>query len=382
MPRVTTLEPTKDRSKNLWYICIPAEFSSSGKWKREYFSNREKARSRSAELKRIRRDKDHYAAKASPSLIRDAVECNELAQIYGYSGFREAFIRWAETYEKRKSSISLKALVDLYEKDHIMNWSKRYIQTRWKSFCNLMAPIEAEIVPNLNTDFWREYLTKWRDEKSPAAATYNQNVSMLRAVFKHEKAFEHFSYNPIDSIPNMKAVKGDVCVSSPAQVKSLLDWVWENDRALVPYFALGFFAGLRPMAEIEPMKFEQLLFDTDEVNVITTKTRGNPRRQVPLEKNLRAWLEPFRGERGLVCPSNLRRRIDRARKAAGIIWGHDIMRHSYGSYWEAEHRKEAGCREQLSYNMGHNSFKTYEQNYRNDRSQSDAKAYWQISPPQ
>ena len=77
MPRISTLEPTQDKKKVFWYICISAEFSNTGKWKREYFSNRDKARKRSAELQNFRKIKEQYAVKASPRLIGDAVECDE-----------------------------------------------------------------------------------------------------------------------------------------------------------------------------------------------------------------------------------------------------------------------------------------------------------------
>lgn len=143
---------------------------------------------------------------------------------------------------------------------------------------------------------------------------------------------------------------------------------------------MGFFAGLRPIAEIQPLSFEQIDFEAKVIKVVTTKTARNPRRQVPLEENAFEWLKGFRESRGPICPSNLAKRVGRAKKSAGIEWGHDIMRHSYGSYWEAAQRDQSGCREQLSYNMGHSSFKTYEQNYRNDRSKADASAYWAISP--
>ena len=59
------------------------------------------------------------------------------------------------------------------------------------------------------------------------------------------------------------------------------------------------------------------------------------------------------------------------------------MRHSYGSYYEAKNRRNAGCRESLSYNMGHSSFKTYEQNYRNGKiTPKLAEEFWAILPPQ
>jgi len=68
VPRKATLEPSKDQKKNLWYVCIPASISTTGKWRREYFSSRDLARDRSSELKRLQREKDSYAAKASPAL--------------------------------------------------------------------------------------------------------------------------------------------------------------------------------------------------------------------------------------------------------------------------------------------------------------------------
>ena len=49
--RKAILEPSKDQKKNLWDVCIPANISTTGKWRREYFSNRDTARERASELK-------------------------------------------------------------------------------------------------------------------------------------------------------------------------------------------------------------------------------------------------------------------------------------------------------------------------------------------
>ena len=381
MPRKATLEPSKDQKKNLWYVCIPASISTTGKWRREYFSSRDLARDRSSELKRLQREKDSYAAKASPALVRDAVECNELAQIYGFSGMREAFLAWAKAYEKQKVSMTLCQLLDSYEGDHQENWSKAYLSARWKPFRKKMIPIENEVISLMDTDYWREWTAKWREDVDPAPATYNQTLGLLRGLFRHEKAREAFTHNPIEPLPALKNIRSEVCVSTPAEVSALLAWVWANDRELIPYFVLGYFAGLRPISEIQPLEFSQIDLEQKVIKVTTTKTARNPRRQVPLEENAFQWLKSFKDKKGPICPSNLYKRVTKAKKKAGVEWGHDIMRHSYGSYWEAAHRTEPGCHEQLSYNMGHSNFKTYEQNYRNDRSTKDAEAYWQIIPP-
>ena len=55
----------------------------------------------------------------------------------------------------------------------------------------------------------------------------------------------------------------------------------------------------------------------------------------------------------------------------------DITRHTYGSYLEAKYRDRNVVKE----NMGHTSFKTYEQHYRNARSPQEGERFWSIVPP-
>lgn len=381
MGRHATLEPTFLRSKAAWYLSVPPLLSQTGKRAQEYFRTKAEAELRAKELKRIKREKDGYAAKANSQLIRDAVECDELAQIYGFSGLREAFMTWSNQFDKQSKAIMFEQLLDAYEGDHSQNWSTTYVSARWKPFRKKMEPLLSEVVTLMDTDFWRQWLGEWREQNDPAPTTYNQILGLLRGLFRHETARAIFAQNPIEPVPALKNIRTEVCVATPPEVQSLLGWAWQNDQDVVPYFAIGFFAGLRPLSELKPLRFSQISISDRLISVVTTKTQRNPRRQVPIEDNLQCWLAPFNNRDGMVCPSNLTKRVNRAKKASGIAWGHDIMRHSYGSYWEAAHRTDAGCRESLSYNMGHSSFKTYEQNYRNDRTSGEADAYWEIVPP-
>ena len=381
MARISTLTPSKEEKRNRWYLCVPGDISVNGKWRREYFQTKEKAEKRASELKKLRKEKDTYAAQASSRLIRDAVECENMAQLYGFSSMREAFYAWSKTHSQQKNALTFCELLEAYEADHQENWSHAYLSARWKPFRKKVIPIENEVVATMDSTYWREWTAKWREDVDPAPTTYNQTLGLLRGVFRHEKAKEVFPNNPLEPLPALKNVRSEVCVSAPDEVKRLMEWVWANDRELVPYFVLGFFAGLRPISEIKAFDFKQFDFEERVITAITTKTARNPRRQVPMEDNAYEWLKGFKEHKGMICPSNLVKRVNRAKEKSKIQWGHDIMRHSYGSYWEAGHRSDAGCREQLSYNMGHSNFKTYEQNYRNDRSKMDAIAYWGILPP-
>lgn len=382
MGRRATFAPIKDQKKSLWYVSIPGRLSPTGKRAREYFKAKKDAEKRSSSLVKMEKHFADVAKHVSPDLIRDAVELNDLSQLYGFSGLREAFSTLTKDFERRNMAVSLGELFEGHENDSKKNWSSEYLKSRWKPFCKKFAEISDQSIAVLDSDFWRKWFDGWHKKVSPAPATYNQILSLMRTVFGHEKAREVHKKNPLEHLSNFKDVRSEICISPTEEVKGLLEWCHENDSELIPYFAIGFFAGMRPQAELQPMQFEQINFEEGILDCVTTKTHRKPRRQIPMEPNLKRWLKPFQGSRGSILPKNFTKRHNKAKKESGIIWGHDIMRHSYGSYFEAFHRSESGCRERIVYNMGHTSFKTYEQKYRNGKvTPKQAKDFWSIKPP-
>ena len=381
MGRTATLNPAYQKSKKRWLLSVPPRLSRTGKRSQEYFLTKKEAESRANSLKRLEKENGSLAGKASMKLIQEAVELDELAKIHGYSGLREAFLAWAEQHERKNGAMSFADLMAAYEVDKSPNWSQAYFVTRWKTFCKKVENIGDTSIALMDTDFWRDWMASYAKKDKPAPGTYNQILSLARSVLGHEKAKIIHPLNPLDAIPKLRNVRGEVCVSTPQEVNTLLQWCWENDRELVPYFVLGYFAGMRPQAEILKTKFKQINLDEKLIDCVTTKTHRNPRRQIPIEDNAFEWLVHFKNSKGLVIPKNFTKRHNIAKKAAALPWGHDIMRHSYGSYFEALNRGNTGCREKLSYNMGHSSFKTYEQNYRNGKiTPKLADEYWAIVP--
>ncbi len=112
MGRQASLEPRFLKSKAAWYLSVPPLLSRTGKRAQDYFRTKAEAELRAKELKRIKREKDGYAAKANSQLIRDAVECDELAQICGFSGLREAFMAWSNQFDKRSKAILFGQLLE------------------------------------------------------------------------------------------------------------------------------------------------------------------------------------------------------------------------------------------------------------------------------
>ena len=77
----------------------------------------------------------------------------------------------------------------------------------------------------------------------------------------HESARGIFKFNPLDPIPGIKGGEKTVAVASSEHVKALLDWSAENQSELIPFFVLGFFAGLRPDSELALIEFERINFE-------------------------------------------------------------------------------------------------------------------------
>lgn len=381
MGRVADLEVKRDKTKGLWYVSVPPKMSDTGKRKRIYSQTKSEAERRSKSLRKVRKECAEMAQKAPPSLLEDAVELDGLAKIMGFSGLREAFLSFSSEFEKKNRSISFRGLLDAYEAQHAEKWSASYIARRWKPFLKKVEDITEEAIAILDADFWKAWLESWQKESKPAPVTYNQFVRMLRAVFEVEEAKEIFERNPLSSIGSKSVEQKEVCVAEPEQVRELLNWCWEHDRDLVPYFALGFFSGMRPDAELEPFRFEKINFEERLLDCVTTKTKRKPRRQIPIKDSLFEWLMPFQDRAGSILPNGFKNRYRRARIAVSIEWGHDIMRHTYGSMYEAAHRSEPGCREDIVYNMGHTSYSTYETHYRNGKiTPKQAASFWAIYP--
>ena len=100
---------------------------------------------------------------------------------------------------------------------------------------------------------------------------------------------------------------------------------------MIPYFAIGAFAGLRS-TEIGRLDWSAIDLKTGYIRLEWEITKTRQRRLVPILPNLREWLQPHYRESGPICIPQFRRRIVPCAKAAKVPWKPNALRHSYGSY--------------------------------------------------
>ena len=218
-------------------------------------------------------------------------------------------------------------------------------------------------------------LQKWLNELKVAGRTRNNFRALLIRLFNFA---QQSGYLPpalptaAEGLSKAKDEGGEIGILLPKSMKKLL--LHASER-LVPYLAIGGFAGLRS-AEILRLHWEDINFKQGHIEVKASKAKTSQRRLAPLTPNLKAWLRPYRGLTGPICPT---REIETERRKLAakleIEWPNNALRHSFASYRLA-HLKNAP---QLALEMG-NSPQVIFSNYREVVTPKSAERWFAISP--
>jgi integrase len=92
----------------------------------------------------------------------------------------------------------------------------------------------------------------------------------------------------------------------------------ENSSAeLMPYVAIGAFAGLR-RAELERLDWREVDLQSNLIEVTASKVKSARRRFVKIQLNLAKWLQPYAQLSGNVTPPNNRELLDTAKQRASL----------------------------------------------------------------
>jgi integrase len=122
--------------------------------------------------------------------------------------------------------------------------------------------------------------------------------------------------------------------------------------------------------------------DRDGYIVVEAKTvKTRQRRTVPVEANLKAWIDAYAPEvrEGPVVRNPTAWRKARAAivREAGLEWGQDVARHTYATMYFGKYADRA----RLEANMGHvQGSGVLEANYKSLVTEEEAARYWGIMP--
>jgi len=345
-------------------------FREGGKTRRRFFETKEQAKAeanfRNEELK------NHGIEHAEfPTALRVmAHEAVERLQPFKKT-IRDAvqyYVAHLKASEKSCSAEQLvKELLKAKEADGVGEQQLRTLRCRLGYFA---SEFDGKLVAEIST---RE-IDDWLRSLDVKALTRNNYRACVLSAFNFAVRSGYASSNPVEGAAKAKVVGGRPGILSVDQCARLLS---NAQPEILPYLAIGLFAGLR-RAEIERLDWSEIDFESGLIEVKAEKSKTAMRRLVAMQPNLRAWLLPHRQLKGRVVPlENFRQLFEQARAAAGITeWPENGLRHSFASYHLAHFENAAATALQL----GHHDARVTFAHYREIVRPRDAERYWNLSP--
>lgn len=206
--------------------------------------------------------------------------------------------------------------------------------------------------------------------ENPMRPTQAARWRSVRALFNFAVAQGYMDEPPTVRAKKIKQeIPDEISVLSPGEVEEVMRRAMQMEPRLVPYLAIGIFAGLRPLNELGRLTWGKINLQSRKITVEGRNAKTRKKRLVPISDNLAAWLDTvpeakrtggiyyyrraLRRALGQEQATKAEKRAKLEAKAARegrvlsgptpdktpapevLRWGQDIMRHTFGSYRQA-----------------------------------------------
>ncbi len=193
---------------------------------------------------------------------------------------------------------------------------------------------------------------EWLSKAAKTQGTRKSYIRHLGAFFNYAIARGFMVDNPTAHL-SAKGDKNIVRYWSPEESARVLSAATSTAPELVPYIAIGLFAGLRPsemhgeQTEHPPLDWQDIHLNGDRphIDVKPEQDKNRRGRRVDIAANLLKWLAPHVQDAGPIAYS--RGRFEAVITAAGVRYSKDVMRHSFGTWHHAQHRHKGETAVQL-----------------------------------
>jgi integrase len=176
-------------------------------------------------------------------------------------------------------------------------------------------------------------VSRWLDglKLSPQSTKNFRTVLHTLFAFGEARGYVFKGGNPVTDTESVEVNASDVKIFTSDEIGKLISVAPKDFQ---PLLTLGAFAGLRT-AEILRLEWCDIDLAGGFITISSGKAKTRSRRLVPIQPNLKAWLEPYINESGLLWKRTVNDLQDaRAStvKAAGVAWKDNGCRHSFISY--------------------------------------------------
>ena len=226
---------------------------------------------------------------------------------------------------------------------------------------------------------------KKNDGKAVGPRTRDNWADEVVAFYEWAK-LKRYTANDYDELGRITRLDSDrdglIEIYTPAEIETLLDKAnGKEDGDLIPFLAIGAFAGLRT-SEFLKLDWADVRMSNGSPHIIVqsgkVKKRNKSRRIVPMSSNLSTWLHSEAQPDGPVWGQSepqLYKRLQKLAAKAGVSWKPNALRHSFVSYRMALVKNET----QVALEAG-NSAQMIFSNYRELVTEQDAQQWFAIAP--
>lgn len=381
MPRIAELNYRK--TPKGWLVNIPGSLSDTGRFRRRYFSTRDKAKAETQRLNEIQKGQRGKAADISTGAAEDAIKAQELLAGYNVTLAQAAYFYVAH-HDKRAKAPTMR---DAWKS--AIAHRKNHRKATLESYRKLEKKLPDWFMDMNCHDIGPDHIKKALDEYTPGATAWKNGRAYISSVMGDLVKLELIAENPTKKMMVARAEETDdeVVIYTPAELKSLfaacIDYpIGGADRLCsecVAPFAFMAFAGIRPV-EITKLKWENVSLELRNIRIGSTVAKKLYRRNVRINDTLAAWIStiPEDKRKGDIIPARWRYKAAKVRTTAGIDGREkqDALRHSFGTYTLAVENDL----DMLKADMGHGTTAVYFDHYHKAVTKAEALPYWSVLP--
>jgi integrase len=358
------------RDDNRPHLKFVVNYREAGKRKRSFFETKEAAKS-FATFKNRERHRNGIEHSEFPTAIRVMAQ-NAVQALTPFgrtiTDAVEHYVAYLKANEKSCTATQLvRELLRAKEADGIGERHLRDIRIRLGKFADHFNDRMVATITSKEIDDWLRSLPF-----SPLTRNHYRRLAVLAFNFAMRSGYS--ISNPAFGAAKAKVISETPGILTVSETARLLEAATPD---ILPYLAIGLFAGLR-RTELERLDWSEIDFESRLIEVKARKSKTAQRRFVTVQPNLREWLFPLRKHKGNVTPTNgFREAFEQARKSAQITkWPENALRHSFASYHLAAFKNAAAT----ALDLGHHDSRVTFAHYRELVRPKDAERYWNLKP--
>lgn len=274
----------------------------------------------------------------------------------------------------------LAAAVALYLAERTKAFEQDMLSPRQlRSIRNELEALQTHFPKATVCQFTAPILRAYLERGDSVLKTYNNRRGVLSTFFKF--AFQHdwIASNPVERTPHHRINhrRGSAVTITAEKARELMAYAETfRDAALVTYFAICLFAGIRPCirgGEIKKLKAESVRLDTGVIHIEPEVSKVRMKRNVTIQPNLAVWLRAYPlAEFPIVPPNSMNTRKEVFDKFALT---HDVLRHTFISMFVAKFRSMGEAALQAG-----NSEAIIRKHYLDLKNPAEAEEYFSILP--